>query len=1676
MNKNQSATILFATHFSWARSFSKAVVKISLLLVSLLAAESAFAQANFSKSLSPNVIGPGSVTTLTYTIDNGSVSPITGLSFTNTLPSLPGPMQIASPANIETNCDAGASGTITAAAGSNTISLSDYRIGASQSCTISVDVTANTPGNHTVPMTTLMSSAGSSDSSPIDLEVNTVIPGFSKRFSPSSILFGGRSTLTFTIDNSLSTAQVTGIDFTDNFPLGMEVANPSNASTNCQNSDPMLQATLTAVPGSNTVVLDANGAFGLEVLAAGATCTVQVDVTSTGIGQLTNVTGNLQAQFTTSPFFTSSGGRASAALTITRDDLALQQSFVNDPVVPGGVAELEFTLSNFSRNDEATAVAFSNDLTSITPSLSGLTFSSLMSNNCGGSVTGVGTTNIGLSGGTIAAQGSCSIRVGLSVPAGATPGIFSNTTSTIAANVGGLPVVGGAASDTLNIEPVPMITVEFLEAETLAPNPVVNAGSDLVIRYTVSNTSSTSGATDVGFSDQVTDSSNGLGFLPDPATIALPPTPNPPCGAGSSLNLIGGGFTPQALQLSGGSLAAAGTPGDSCTFDVTVTIPADVGAGVFNTTTGPIMATIDGVTRSGAPASDTFTVVSAPVLAKIFTNSPTAPGTTANLEFTLNYSGSATADATAITFTDDLATVLAGATATGLPLAGACDPDGEGPAAGTGTLSASAGDTLLTFSGATLAAGESCTFSVPVTVPSNTAPDTYTSTTSNVAATNGALTVTSPAASADLVVTGLSFTKEFLTNPVIPGEMTILRYTMDNISPTDDAVITSFTDNLNGALAGLSAITSGLTVSNTCGGALSGTTNLVYVGGDVLSGESCTIEVELNVPLNASDGLFGSISSNLSANQGGAIAVNPAIDSLMVNSQLISITKEFTNDPVVAGGTATTRYTISNLDPTRSATDIEFTDNIDSVISGLQVTSVEMPSSCENNGAIITGLNSATFNVSNLTLGPGITCTIIANVDIPVATPADTYASQTSVISGLISGLDVGGLAASDDLTVVAFDIDFAKAFGTGVVRPGDSTTLEFTISNNGTEPLTRFSFTDDFEAVIPDLVVTGSPRADVCGSGSSLIGSSTITLVNGSLPVGTSCTFSVDLSVPDTAVAGNFTSTTSDINENGLVAAAPASADLTISPPLPIFSKAFAPTLIGSDGISVLTFTINNTASTVDASALNFTDNLPQGVEIATPSNASTSCTGGNVTASDGGTSISYAAGSVTAASNCTVSVNVTSPITGEFTNTTEDLTSSAGNSGTASANLTVLGATVSKQFDDASPIRAGGSVDLTFTITNDSSTLDLPNLNLSDNINAVVSGLSPTNLPLNDVCGTGSSFTVGFAPPLPPSSNQSLNDLPRANGRTASNQLFLTNGSLLAGEACTFTVNLSVPDTALPGDFINTTSSLQSGLVSVAPPATDTLTITPMAPIFSKAFTPNEVQTDEISRLTFTINNSVSPVDASDLAFIDTFPMGLLLASPSNPVNTCGGLLTAINGTDTITLTGGTVTASTTCSISVDTVAAFGGTYVNLTGDLTSSSGNSGTATATLIVDDDADNDGVINRTDNCPNDANADQADLDQDGQGNACDFDDDGDGLPDEYEIANGLDPLNSFDQQADPDGDGFTNLEEFNFGTNPNVADADENGNGVPDSVDLRRMRTIVPNILFPLLLDGPSIT
>ncbi len=111
------------------------------------------------------------------------------------------------------------------------------------------------------------------------------------------------------------------------------------------------------------------------------------------------------------------------------------------------------------------------------------------------------------------------------------------------------------------------------------------------------------------------------------------------------------------------------------------------------------------------------------------------------------------------------------------------------------------------------------------------------------------------------------------------------------------------------------------------------------------------------------------------------------------------------------------------------------------------------------------------------------------------------------------------------------------------------------------------------------------------------------------------------------------------------------------------------------------------------------------------------------------------------------------------------------------------------------------------------------------------------------------------------------------------------------------------------------------------------------------------------------------------------------------------------------------------------------------------------------TLVTDVDFDNDGIVDTNDNCvftlnPTQADADldkvgdvcdncpmnynptQQDSDGDGLGDACDPDDDNDGIPDDWEFSH-FGGLTNGNSNADEDGDGYSNLQEYWADTDPN---------------------------------------
>jgi hypothetical protein len=1060
----------------------------------------------FSKSFNTTEIGPGSVSTLTFTIDNtASGTPATSIAFTDNLPA---GMTVASPAVITSTCF---NGNITATEGGTTISLSDGQLTGNSFCTISVNVTSSTAGTHTNTTGDLTSSAGNSGTASANLTVATNRPGFSKSFSPTSVNLGERSTLTLTVDNTANASNMVYLSFIDNLPSGMVIASPSNASSTNTGI-----GTFTAVPGTNVISYTTSG-FTTEVVAGG-TCTFSVDIIGNTAEVLNNVTENLTAW--NSSFQQFSCGKASASLEVlTPGDILIQKSFVTNPVSPGGTTNLEFTITNLNRDFAATNISFTDDLSAV---LAGLTATGTPLNDiCGTGSQLSGTTLLTFTGGNIPPESSCTFSVPVQVPGNAAVGTYTNVTSPITADINGSTVTGNEATENLFVANVPTFTKTFLN------NPIP-AGGTTTLEFTVTNTSTTSALTDITFTDIIDDFINGSIVTNLPAAGS--------CGAGSTFftSTIGGEFV---FQMTGGNIAAS----SSCTFTVDLTIPANTGSGSYTNTTSLLSGTIDGAPIMASPATDDLEVLAIPILTKSFLNDPVDAGAIVNLEFTITYDEFATGDATDISFTDDLNAVIPGLAAVGLPMNDIC-----------GTGASISGTTNLTFSGGTLSPGGSCTFSVPVQIPAGVVTGAYTNTTSAPTATVGGLSATGTPATDDLNIGGFTFTKEFIDDPVIPGDLAIMRFTFDNTS-TFDATNIIFTDNLNATLPGL--VTEGVlpTGAAACGAStVSGTSFLIYAGGSVNAGTTCSFDIPVRVPVSAVSGTYTNITSNLTTIIDGVNRVlDPAIDNLEVNNNLISLTKTFTDDPITPGGTVTVEYTLTNLDPVNAISNIAFTNDFDGLLTGLAATGLPM-SVC---GGTVSGTGLLSFTGGSL--AAGASCTFSVTLQTPASTPYGTVLTcTTSEVSGEINGLAVVGDPAFDDLQFVSLQLSKSIA---GPVVPGESTTITFTITNSDpVNAIDQIAFTDDLDTFISGMEATSLPPAGSCGPLSGIVGTSVLSFSRGRLDAGQSCSFDVTVLVPCGTGGGTYINTTSTITgdgTNGGIVAPAATANLVVNAPTVTFS-----------------------------------------------------------------------------------------------------------------------------------------------------------------------------------------------------------------------------------------------------------------------------------------------------------------------------------------------------------------------------------------------------------------------------------------------------------------------------------------------------------------------------------------
>ncbi len=818
----------------------------------------------FSIAFSPTTIAPGATSTLTYTINNSANNVgISSVAFNNTLPA---GMTIKDPNNASTTCSGG---TFTATAGSNTINFSDYRIGLGTSCTLSVDVTSSTGGSHTNTTSTLTSSAGSTAAASATLTVDTARPGFSMAFSPSTITPGGVSTLTYTIDNSLNGTNASLLVFTHNLPAGMTVAsNPNTSGGTC--------SALTWAPSPGSSSLSFQGGF--PTVNAGSICTVKVDVTVASAGTYHTTTGDL-SQNNSNP-----SGPASAQLNV---EVPFMYMTFPNYAAPGASITLSYTMTNADRLNDATGITFSNDLNA---TLSGLAATALPSTGfCGAGSTISGTSNITVSNASLASGTSCTFSITVLVPSNAAAGSYTNNTSTINLDLGGA-TTKTAVSNTLTVKKAPRLTMSFIDDPTAS-------GQDVTLRYTLTNTDTANTASAITFTTSLNDSFSGTVIKTLPAANS--------CGSGSSFTASADSNNNLNFTTTNANLAA----GANCTFDVILTIPSDATPGSFVYTSSSVKATISGDTLYGSAATDTLVIVAPPTLQFAITESSATPGATVAAQITMNYSANASADVTGIGFTVDLNSALSGLVATSATQSNVC-----------GSGSSISGTSTLTFSGGSLSPGNSCSFSITLQVPGSAPAGSITVNTSTITGTTASKAVTGAAASDTLLVTGLSLSHQYLTNPILANNTTTIRYTLTNAATAQAATAIAFTHSLTQVISGMAV--SGALATTPCGASstLTGTTTLILSGGELQPGTSCTFDVTVLVPANAADGINSSITSALSATVNASnITADASSASLTVESLSVLLSS-------TAGSSTSTSPIPLKIDFSRDVTGFALSD------------------------------------------------------------------------------------------------------------------------------------------------------------------------------------------------------------------------------------------------------------------------------------------------------------------------------------------------------------------------------------------------------------------------------------------------------------------------------------------------------------------------------------------------------------------------------------------------------------------------------------------------------------------------------------------------------------------------------------------------------------------------------
>ena len=416
------------------------------------------------------------------------------------------------------------------------------------------------------------------------------------------------------------------------------------------------------------------------------------------------------------------------------------------------------------------------------------------------------------------------------------------------------------------------------------------------------------------------------------------------------------------------------------------------------------------------------------------------------------------------------------------------------------------------------------------------------------------------------------------------------------------------------------------------------------------------------------------------------------------------------------------------------------------------------------------------------------------------------------------------------NLTVLGLsDLSVSKAFSPDTVASNGISTLTITLQNTNAAALVNVTVTDNLPGTNASntVLVAPTPNASTTCAGGAITatpGSQSIQMTGGTIPaqiggVPGVCTISVDVqgsnstgnrtnTIPTSAVIGTIEGTSTTINP-----AQDASATLVVQDLLIGIVKGFNPLTVFGGSSSTMSVQLLN-PNAVALTGISFTDTMPSGMYLASPTNFVVGTCGGTLSGNPGDGSFSFSGGSLAASSSCTLTLSVTMDVNGNLTNRIPAGAVSTANGVTnldpAEATLTNLaGASVSKFFSP-NPIAVGSYSLLTITIEN-TSNVPLSGMGLADNL----PGILPTGV-----------FIASAPAPAPV--NNCGGTLSAVSG---TQDIQLASGLLNANSSCTIIVAVTGN---VPGDYQNIIpigALTNNEEATNTQPAIDTLTITNFA-----------------------------------------------------------------------------------------------------------------------------------------------------------------------------------------------------------------------------------------------------